>query len=272
VALFLVNSRITVGAWFVASGFFVPDNRALGSPLIAAGQVIGGASTVGGWPLVAAGMASALVLIGVAVARRERATLLLAVAPLAMGALPWYAFLQGHPYRVRYMVVQVAALALASGCAIGMLRGRRAAAGAILLLAACLYMRPPFDGSAAMVREAQWDRQSSAGRAQVTAFLAAHHDGSPIMASMGSLGHYMQELAHAGFDIRDFLHEGNGDLWKAALPRPVAHVRWILIEERAEGGDMLAERARRDPAFLVGFARAVSGGGVALYVRTEPPS
>ena len=38
-----------------------------------------------------------------------------------------------------------------------------------------------------------------------------------IMASMGSLGHYMQEASRAGFAIRDFLHEGNGDIWLAAL-------------------------------------------------------
>jgi hypothetical protein len=272
VALFLVNSRVTVGAWFVASGFFVPDNPALGRPLWAAGQVLGGANTVAGWPLVAAGLASALAIIGAAARRRERTTMLLALAPLAMAALPWYAFLQGHPYRVRYMVVQVAALALAAGGGIGLLGRRRAAATATALVAACLYARPPFDQSAAMVREAQWDRRNSAGRAVVTAFLAAHHDGRPIMASMGSLGHYMQELSRAGFDIRDFLHEGNGDLWKAALPAPAAHVRWILIEEKAEGGDTLAERARRDPAFLRGFSRAASGGGVALYVRTATPS
>jgi hypothetical protein len=102
----------------------------------------------------------------------------------------------------------------------------------------------------------------------VTAYLQAHWDGQPIMASMGSLGHYMQELSLAGFNIRDFLHEGNGDLWKAALERPATYMHWMLIEEKAEGGDMLAARARQNPAFLAGFERVASGGGVALYVKT----
>ena len=31
------------------------------------------------------------------------------------------------------------------------------------------------------------------------------------MMSMGSLGHYMQDLSSDGFRIHDFLHEGNGD-------------------------------------------------------------
>jgi hypothetical protein len=44
-------------------------------------------------------------------------------------------------------------------------------------------------------------------------------------------------------------------------------VRWILIEERAEGGDALAVRARSDPGFLAGFARVAEGGGMALYRR-----
>jgi hypothetical protein len=78
----------------------------------------------------------------------------------------------------------------------------------------------------------------------------------------------MQETSHAGFRIRDFLHEGNGDLWLSALargPRPFAE--WVLIEEKAEGGDMLALRAREDPHFLDGYARVCEGAGVALYKR-----
>jgi hypothetical protein len=85
------------------------------------------------------------------------------------------------------------------------------------------------------------------------------------MASMGSLAHYMQETSSAGYALGDFLHEGNGDLWLAALERPRDYVRWIAIEEVAEGGDMLAERARREPRFLDGFEAVCEGGGVRLY-------
>ena len=268
VAVFFVLSRITVGEWFVSGGFFVPENPALGRPVRAALQVLGGAVRVAGIPLVAAGCGGAIVLAIAGLAMRGRASMLVLLAPLAAAALPWYAFLQGHPYRVRYMVVQIAALALVS-CAALTLAGRRiAAAGAVALLAVTLYVRPPLDSTAAMIREAQWDRRNAAGRTAVTEYLRSHWDGEPIMASMGSLGHYMQELSHAGFGIRDFLHEGNGDLWKAALPRPAVHVRWVLIEEKAEGGDMLAARARADAAFLQGFTAVARGGGVVLYRRT----
>jgi hypothetical protein len=87
------------------------------------------------------------------------------------------------------------------------------------------------------------------------------------MASMGSLGHYMQEASRAGFDIRDFLHEGNGDIWLAALDHPYPFADWILIEEKAEGGDMLAQRARESPYFLKGYSRVCEGAGLALYKR-----
>ena len=40
-----------------------------------------------------------------------------------------------------------------------------------------------------------------------------------------------------------------------------------MIEERAEGGDMLALRARADGHFLDGFERQADGGGLALYRR-----
>jgi hypothetical protein len=41
----------------------------------------------------------------------------------------------------------------------------------------------------------------------------------------------------------------------------------VLIEEQAEGGDMLAARRRDQPDFLAGFDRVCEGGGVALYKR-----
>ena len=87
------------------------------------------------------------------------------------------------------------------------------------------------------------------------------------MASMGSLGHYMQDLSRSGFDIRDFLHEGNGDIWLYALENPRPFAGWLLIEEQAEGGDMLAKRARANPAFLAGFSRVSEAAGLALYRR-----
>jgi hypothetical protein len=130
--------------------------------------------------------------------------------------------------------------------------------------------RPPLDSEAAMVTEAQWETPFRRGRETITAYLAAAHDGTPILASMGSLGHYMQEASRAGFAIADFVHEGNGDLWMAAIAAPERHVRWVLIEERAEGGDILAARARENPDYLAGFRRVVEGGGLALFRRAGP--
>jgi len=75
----------------------------------------------------------------------------------------------------------------------------------------------------------------------------------------------MQELSSAGFQIADFVHEGNGEIWVSALKDPSRYVGWILTEEQAEGGDELAKRAAEHPAFVSAFTRVCSGGGVALY-------
>src|SRR5205085_5451256 len=125
----------------------------------------------------------------------------------------------------------------------------------------------PLDAKAPMVVEAQWDRPNTPVRATVTRCLGRPGTGATIMASMGSLGHYMQEASRDGFAIRDFLHEGNGDIWLAALERPYLYADWLLIEEKAEGGDMLARIARERPSFLAGYARVCDGAGVALYRR-----
>ena len=77
---------------------------------------------------------------------------------------------------------------------------------------------------------------------------------------------YMHDLSSIGLDVHDFLHEGNGEVWKAALEYgPRAYVHWVAIEETAEGGDALYQRSKTNPRFLEGFSRVAEGGGVALY-------
>jgi hypothetical protein len=164
------------------------------------------------------------------------------------------------------MVPLIAAEALGVGAAAGLLRrARPAVATALVLLAA--FEQGPLNRLAPMVVEAQWDRPNLAEREKVTDCLRARYAGDTIMASMGSLGHYMQDLSQAGLPIRDFLHEGNGDIWLAALEGPRPYAGWILIEEKAEGGDMLAHTVRENPRFLDGFSRVGEGAGLALYER-----
>jgi hypothetical protein len=215
-----------------------------------------------------------------ALSRREAAAWLVPVALLAAAALPLYGFYQGHPYRVRYMVPAMAACALFCGIAVGAFRrpvkshrttrrpGLFAPAIAAALVTSSLIESPPLSGRAPLIEEAQWDVPRSRERQAVTACLAPHYGGEKVMASMGSLAHYMQELSHEGFDIADFLHEGNGTLWTLALETgPAPHVGWMLIEEQSEGGDVLARRVREDTAFARGLRRVCEGGGLALYQR-----
>jgi len=185
-----------------------------------------------------------------------------------MAALPWAAFVRGHPFRIRYMVPLMAIEAVGAGLAAALVTGRQArlvCAVALLVLAG--YELSPLDASAPMVVEAQWDRPNAPVRKLVTKCLRERYDGTTIMASMGSLGHYMQETSRDGFNLRDFLHEGNGDIWLAALENPRPYAGWLMIEEKAEGGDVLAKKAREHPQFLDGYSRVCEGAGVVLYER-----
>src|SRR5204863_434603 len=145
------------------------------------------------------------------VAMRRRADALIALSLLAVAVLPWVAFVKGHPFRIRYMVPLLAVEAVGVGAAIGLVR-RAAPVVALLVALVVAYQSRPLDATAPMVLEAQWDRPNVRARRHVTECLRANYDGDAIMASMGSLGHYMQEMAGEGFDIRNFLHEGNGDI------------------------------------------------------------
>jgi len=264
---FTVFSKIVVGAWF-ASGFFVPENPAQGRPVEAVRLIVWGLHELSGTGVMVVGSLGALILMGRALWTRAFAADILPLASLGTAAVPWSAFVDGHPYRIRYMVPLIAIQALCAGVAAGTWR-RGQYAGAAALVAVALVELHPLSLTAPMVTEAQWDKPNIVAREAVTACLREGYRGDSVMASMGSLGHYMQDLSRAGFAIRDFLHEGNGDIWLNALNSPRPYAGWILIEEKAEGGDMLAHIARERPAFLDGYARVCDAAGVALYRRAN---
>jgi hypothetical protein len=268
--LFVANSRWTIGAWFVTGGFFVPENTdALGHPLVAWAQVREGLYRLSGAGAIWSAYAGAAVIVVSFARSRSHASLAILLAAAAAAALPWYAYMQGHPFRIRYDVPLVAAAAALTGAGIGLLWPRIRPIVASMIVAAAFLQAHPIDQQAPLVVESQRDRANMAGRRAVTAYLVGHRDGRTIMMSMGSLGHYMQDLSRQGYSIRDFLHEGNGDIWNFALLRPANVVGWIAIEEKAEGGDALFEEARRNRRFLEGFTRVAEGGGVALYRRVR---
>jgi len=267
VLFFMGMSFASIGEWFVAGGFFVPDPSLQGQPLLVAEAILEGAADLGGARLVLFGEIAIVVLTVCAAWRRPWSGLVFPIALLASAALPFYAFVSGHPFRIRYEVPLILGCAACIGASVGLARRAAPAIAAILFTAIALQARP-FDRNAPMIVEAQLDRQNGIGRQAVTACLRDAYDGTTIMASMGALAHYMQELSLAEFHLADFIHEGSGPIWQAAYAYgPLAFTGWVLVEEAAEGGDMLHQKATAWPDFLRGFERACEGGNVALYRR-----
>jgi hypothetical protein len=265
VAAFFALSYLSSGVLLVTSGFFTPDNPARHNVSLVLDQI---------WQATWLIAAPALIVgagAGVAVClwkwRSSSRRSLLPLCLLASAVLPFGAFYAGHPERVRYMVPLVLALAALSGMAFAVVPARVRGPAAALWLGVAMFMLPPFSTSAPLITEAQWETPFRDGRRNVSAYLQTHYDGTPILASMGSLAHYMQESTAIGLEIRNYVHEGNGDLWLDAYNAPRHHVRWVMVEEQAEGGDMIAVKLRSEPGYLDGFARVVEGGGLALYKR-----
>ena len=265
IVMFFFHSWFTTGAWFVTGGFYVPDNVATGNVWKALMAVVYGMRVLIGTPLILIALSGVLFVAVRALWRAEYAAQLVLLGLVGFMVLPAYAFFNGHPFRMRYIVAPTVGAAVFAGIALGMLRGRLRDAAAAMMAVWLIVTIKPLNAHAPMVEEAQWDVPFSHARRNVTACLAREYHGERILASMGSLAHYMQELSLAGINIRDFVHEGTLPYWQEAIEAPQGRVGWILIEERAEGGDMLAERARASSAFTSGFERVCAGGGVALY-------
>jgi hypothetical protein len=252
----------------VAGGFYVPDAKLQGQPTAIYDAIVNGVADLGGARFAQFASYAVVIVAIVAIFRRAWTALIIPVAFVAAAALPFYAYYQGHPFIIRYQMPLILGGAACIGAAVSLLRFA-APLVAIPLLALVMVQSPFFTPSLApMVVEAQRDRTQAIGRRAVTECLREQYDGTTIMASMGSLAHYMQELSHAGFDLDDFIHEGSGPLWAVALYEdPSLAVGWIVIEEVAEGGDMLFQQAKRSPGFLMRFERVCEGGNVALYRR-----
>jgi hypothetical protein len=274
VGLFLVLSRLTVGEWFVSGGFYERDptyDTQMGKTLLA---IWWGTHRLSGYVIEIVGLTMAAVVAVRAMLRREEGARLVTLALFAAALLPAFAFYEAHPFRIRYMVPLVSACALFCGMSVGSLGppggAYKSAAWllAAVLLASTLVESPPWSMDRPLVVEAQLDAANSRERQAVTACLATDYQGDKVLASMGSLAHYMQELSHEGFAIADFIHEGNGALWDLALDTGTApHAGWLLVEEKSEGGDVLAQHVRRDPDFIRGMTKVCEGGGVSLYKR-----
>ena len=273
VVIFLLLSRITVGAWFVSGGFYERDptyDRQAVKTLLA---IWWGTHRLSGYVVEIVGLAAAVWVVWRALRSRADAASLVLVSLFAAAALPAYAFFEAHPFRIRYMVPVVTACALFCGFAVGAMSGPSKRTGptawllAVLIIASLVIESPLWNRQSPLVVEAQLDVANSVARQRVTACLAPYH-GEKVLASMGSLAHYMQELSRQGFAIADFLHEGNGAVWELALETgPAPHVGWMLVEEESEGGDVLAQRIRRHAAFTRGMTKVCESGGVSLYKR-----
>ena len=275
VLLFVVLSRLTVGAWFVSGGFYERDptyDAQIGKSLLA---IWWGTHRLSGYVLEIVGLTTALVIAIRALRDRALTPNVVTVALFAAAALPAFAFYEAHPFRIRYMVPLVSACALFCGVAVGTLvsgaqKWMRPAGWllAATLLASTLIESPPWSRQSPLLVEAQLDAVNSIARQRVTGCLAPRYHGEKVLASMGSLAHYMQELSREGFAIADFIHEGNGALWDLALETGAAsHAGWMLVEEESEGGDVLAQHVRRDHDFVRGMTKVCEGGGVSLYER-----
>jgi hypothetical protein len=267
VIFFMGMSFASTGEWFVTGGFYVPDPKLQWQAAEVYRAIRQGSIDLAGTRFVTAATYAIPILAIAALIRRNWSGLVLPIALMASIALPFYAFYSGHPFRSRYEVPLILGGAACIGAAVSMLRFA-APLVALPLLIAIVLQASPFDRRAPMIVEAQLDRQNGIGRRAVTDCLQRSYDGTTIMASMGSLAHYMQELSLAGFDLDDFIHEGSGPIWQRAYYyEPSLFAGWVLVEEAAEGGDMLAQKQRSWPGFLAAYDRVCEGGNVALYKR-----
>ena len=139
----LLFSRVQVGQWF-AIGVFVAENPALGLPGAAANQILTGVRSLGGTLTTVIGVVGLIGLLARGLLTGSGGIALVALAPVAAATVPWIAFLEGHPHRVRYMVPLLAAQAIGAGAAAARWGQAAPVAAVVLMIIAGLEIAPMF--------------------------------------------------------------------------------------------------------------------------------
>ncbi|MEW6366916.1 MAG: hypothetical protein AB1714_19995 [Acidobacteriota bacterium] len=169
-----------------------------------------------------------------------------------------FAYFNGHPYRVRYSVVMVPAIA-AFATVWWPARPRHWAKALLvaLLVANAVYASPKRQR---LLKEATYHVPEINEREQAIEFMNRHYDGRPVLISMGWLAPFLHDW---GIPLRYTVHEGVYATWDRALSRPADVVDWIVVEDK----DALDQVRVENPNFLRGFKPALRLSNLAIYQK-----
>ena len=94
----------------------------------------------------------------------------------------------------------------------------------VLLILLIARQAPPLDAPRRWCVESQREAANMAGRRAITAYLHAHYDGSDDHDEHGlARPLHARPVAGRVRPIKDFLHEGNGEIWRFAMLGPRGH-------------------------------------------------
>ena len=252
-ALFFMGvSFATTGQWFVTGGFYVPDPKLQGQPMAVYEAIRQGLVDLAGPRFVQFATWSIAIIVIASLLRRSWSGLILPVALVAAAALPFYAYLSGHPFRIRYEVPLILAGAVCIGTAVSMLRFA-APLVAIPMLALVMVQAPTFDPELApMVVEG-----AARSRQQLRPARRDHVPAAAIRSAARSWRAWDRSRitcrsCHTpdSISLISFTKAaGRCGRWRCIRIRR-SIVGWIMIEEVAEGGDRLYQIAKQWPGFL----------------------
>ncbi len=190
--------------------------------------------------------------------RRFRRPFLMAYALLHPIPLFAMAYFDGHPFRVRYSIVLLPAVAL---FAVVWWPAKRWAKIAL----ACLIMINvlfPRANRHAMLDEARYHMPEIKEREQAIHYFEKNYDSQLVLASMGWISPFLHDW---GLPLHNVVHEGIYGTWDQALARPDKIVGWIV----AEDGDPLAQAAVQNPRFLRRFKQVLRLSNLTVYRRVR---
>lgn len=130
------------------------------------------------------------------------------------------------------------------------------------------------------VVEGQGNQENNDRRSKGIAFLKSHYEGGKILINAASrttegsvlisvgTGAGNPFIHRLGLPMRNFIYEGNQDIWERAINNPARYVEWIVISNagKAEHSrDKVAQYLLSDPDRLVPYDLVYKDGPLEIY-------
>lgn len=97
-------------------------------------------------------------------------------------------------------------------------------------------------------------------------YLHRHYRGGNILASSGAVDPI---FLFSEIPMKDFIYEGNRDIWLRSLVTPQKYAKWVVMTNAGNALDFVARKLEHNPQFLKNYRFVARKNNINIYERVK---